>query len=277
MDVIYLDNINRDTYISKAKQSVFAIGFFDGIHKGHQKVLGEAKKIADKEQLPLVCMSFYPHPKEVLTNKKEKVHYLMPMEKKKSILKKIGVDTFYIIQFDPQFASLFPEQFADKYLLDLGAKYLVAGFDFTYGYRGKGNMDRIETDSRNMLQAIKVDKVEYKGNKISSTIIRELISLGEFDTLHNYLGCNYQSEGKILLNNKTPEIIMNTHYLFPTTGRYDVEISNAKNKWFEQVSVEEGKIKIEASISDFDSIRNFTLIEINWLKRQDIKLVSQLV
>lgn len=119
LEVIYLNNNNRDTYKTEAESYVITMGFFDGMHIGHQKVLNEAKKIAEEKQLPLACMSFFPHPKEVITNGKKKVQYLMPMADKQNILKKIGVEKFYIVQFDPTFASLSPKQFVQIICLTL--------------------------------------------------------------------------------------------------------------------------------------------------------------
>src|SRR5690606_14278257 len=108
-----------------------------------------AKQIANEKKLTLACMSFFPHPKEVLKKGKEPVQYLMPMAQKQRVLKEMGVEKFYIIQFDPEFASLTPKQFVKKYLLDYGVKYVVAGFDYTYGCFGEGHMDRMREDSEN--------------------------------------------------------------------------------------------------------------------------------
>lgn len=73
---------NRETYLNQAKPCVMALGFFDGVHIGHQEVIKTAKRAADKKDLPLVVMSFFPHPKEVLSREKKIFPYLMPLDEK---------------------------------------------------------------------------------------------------------------------------------------------------------------------------------------------------
>lgn len=273
MEVIYLNNTNRDSYLSKVNPSVVAIGFFDGMHRGHQKVIKEARKIADDRQLPLACMSFFPHPKEVL-DQNHKMQYIMPMNEKKSTLKKMGVDTFYIVQFDPEFAALSPKQFVQKYLLDLGFKYVVAGFDFTYGYRGEGNMDGIEKDADDRLKAIKVEKVAFKGEKISSTLIRKLIRLGEMEALPYYLGSHYQIEGKILLNGNKPEIRVMPHFLLPASGMYEVAISNREKDLRLPIIVERDRARLDLAFMNDDFIINHSSVKITWLKCLSSRVLS---
>ena len=86
----------------------------------------------------LSVMSFFPHPKTVISNGKKQVCYLMPISEKEKMLEQLGVDTFYMVQFDKEFASLSPQQFVAQYMLKLGVIHAVAGFDFSYGSRGTG-------------------------------------------------------------------------------------------------------------------------------------------
>ena len=102
----------------------------------------------------------------------------MPLSEKEERLRSLGVDTFYIVEFDKEFAALTPDQFVAKYLIQLGVVHAVAGFDFCYGYRGAGNMDRLKNDSGGVVDVTKVEKVEYHGEKISSTCIRERLLNG---------------------------------------------------------------------------------------------------
>ena len=141
MKVVHVTNSNRDAFLSEVEPCVIALGFFDGVHLGHQAVIKAAKRAADEKKLPLVIMSFFPHPKEVLSNGKKIVSYLMPLADKQKKFKQLGVQTFCMVQFDSEFAALTPKQFVQNYLFDFGAQQIVAGFDFTYGCRGEGNMD----------------------------------------------------------------------------------------------------------------------------------------
>ena len=113
-----------------------ALGFFDGLHQGHRKVIQTALQKAKEKSLPLSVMSFFPDPKTVLSNGKKQVCYLMPLYEKEKMLEQLGVDRFYMVRFDKEFASLSPEQFVFQYLVKLGVLHAVAGFDFSYGSRG---------------------------------------------------------------------------------------------------------------------------------------------
>ncbi|WP_171038177.1 FAD synthetase family protein [Aquibacillus sediminis] len=266
MDIIHLNHRNRDTYKCRREQCVVAIGFFDGMHIGHQKVIQQAKKIAEKKQLPLACISFFPHPKEILTNNKQ-FKYIMPITEKQIILENMGVEKFYLIEFDHPFASVSPKQFVQNYLLDLGVAHVVAGFDFSYGYRGMGNMDRLKEDSSNQLEVTKVEKVAYDGEKISSSLLRNMIDSGKMDQIHHYLGNDYQIEGEILLGNDHVEILVNQHYVIPRTGVYEVVIDNGRENFKQNVTVDQARITLPLSFARKHSIKNQATVSICWLKQ----------
>lgn len=224
METIYLNRENLRTWQEKAKPCVCALGCFDGLHIGHRKVINTAYEKAKEKNVQLAVMSFFPHPKTVITNGKKQVHYLMPLSEKEERLSSLGVDTFYIVKFDKEFAALPPEQFVAKYLIQLGVRHAVAGFDFAYGYRGSGNMDRLNHDSEGLIDVTKVEKVGYYGEKISSTSIRERLLMGNVEELPHFLGHNYEVkcdwDGGLL----KPQ----PYYTLPAPGRYAVTVKNEK-------------------------------------------------
>ncbi|MGM0901680.1 MAG: FAD synthetase family protein [Bacillota bacterium] len=191
---------------------------------GHQQVIKEAKNVAEEQELPLAIMSFFPHPKEVLSNGKRIVPYLMPMEDKRKFFKELGADCFYLIEFNQEFARLSPRDFVQTYLLDIGAKQVVAGFDFTYGYLGKGNMDTLYRDSNGKIRGIKIEKIAREGEKISSTLIRNLVMSGEVERVPSYLGKDYQMEGSAFFRKNHVELVLHPYYLLPAPGLYEVTI-----------------------------------------------------
>ena len=172
-----------------------ALGFFDGLHQGHRKVIQTALNKAKEKNVQLSVMSFFPHPKTVISNGKKQVCYLMPISEKEKMLEQLGVDRFYIVQFDREFASLSPQQFVTQYLLKLGVIHAVAGFDFSYGSRGLGNLDRLKNDSGGIIEVTKVEKVECQGEKISSTCIRERLVKGLVEEIPHFLGRPYEVKG----------------------------------------------------------------------------------
>ena len=139
MKTIIVNEKNLSIVQQNSERAVMALGFFDGVHKGHQQVILTAKKIAQNKGLKLAVMSFFPHPKTVFSN--EEMDYLMPMEKKAESFRSLGVDLFYIVDFTKSFAALQPKQFIKEYLVGLQVQHAVAGFDYTYGAKGAGTIE----------------------------------------------------------------------------------------------------------------------------------------
>lgn len=220
METIYLNRENLCNWQEKAKPNVMALGFFDGLHNGHCEVIKMALQEAKERNVSLAVMSFFPHPKTVISNGKKRVHYLMPPSEKEKMLRQLGVDTFYFVEFDQEFASLPPEQFVANYLIHLGVVHAVAGFDFSYGYKGTGNMDRLKSDSGGLIEVTKVAKVECQGEKISSTCIRERLLKGDVEELPALLGRLYE----VKCDWDGFSLNVNSYYTLPAPGRYLVTL-----------------------------------------------------
>ena len=267
MKVFHVTNHNRDAILSEAEPCVMALGFFDGVHLGHQAVIKAAKRAADEKKLPLVIMSFFPHPKEILSNGKKIVSYLMPLADKQKKFKALGAEAVYMVQFTSEFAALTPKQFVQNYLLDFGAQQIVAGFDFTYGCRGEGNMDRIQADSDGRLESIKVEKLEFEGEKISSSLIRNFICSGKVEEIPHYLGEPYQMEGTVSLNKHSADIVVNPHYLLPSSGIYEVTVTNGRETWKQEAFILSGQLTFMLSERRKCPLTENETIRIYWERR----------
>ena len=97
----------------------------------------------------------------------------MPLSEKEKMLEQLGVDRFYIVRFDKEFASLSPQQFVYSIYGKTRCIHAVAGFDFSYGSRGLGNLDRLKKDSGGMIEVTKVEKVECKGKKLALLVFEK--------------------------------------------------------------------------------------------------------
>src|SRR5699024_10699630 len=137
-----------------------AIGVLDGVHKGQQAVIQKAVKLAKEEMKTSAVISFYPHTSIVLQKNVTSVSYLTPQSEMEKMLASIGVAKFYIISFNKELSLLSPKDFIDHFIIGLHIKHLVAGFDFTYGHKGKGNMENIDLYRNGAFQVSAVDKVE---------------------------------------------------------------------------------------------------------------------
>src|SRR5690625_4686811 len=129
----------------KIQETVAAIGFFDGLHLGHQKVIQTAIDKAKQLNRLSAVITFDPHPSVVLSKEKQPIQYITSYHQKIYLLEKLGVDRVYIVTFNRELSNLLPEQFLQHFVTKLKVVHLVVGFDFTFGFKGSGNMKNIHT------------------------------------------------------------------------------------------------------------------------------------
>lgn len=197
MKIIHL-SYPHDLVQHELNDTVAAIGFFDGVHKGHQAVIQTAIDTAKKENKQSAVISFHPHPSVVLKNSAEDIRYITTVEEKSTILENMGVDCFYIITFNEQLSKLSPESFVEHFIIGLHITHLVAGFDYTFGHKGAGNMNNIEKMTQGQFTTTVVNKLENDAEKISSTSIRNYLSEGAVEEVHTLLGRVYETTGTVV-------------------------------------------------------------------------------
>jgi len=209
-----------------------ALGYFDGVHLGHQQVILGAKKVAEEKGYKSAVMSFDPHPSVVLGKSVQHVEYITPLEEKIRLMSEIGIDYFFIIRFTEEFARLLPQEYVDYYLINLNVKHVVAGFDYSYGRMGKGTMETLPFHSRQQFAFSVIEKLQYGNEKISSTHIRTCINEGVMEELPYYLGRFYTTSGEVIHGEKrgrtigfpTANVDVHEDYLLPPTGVYAVKL-----------------------------------------------------
>ncbi|WP_209124224.1 adenylyltransferase/cytidyltransferase family protein [Alkalihalobacillus sp. BA299] len=231
----------------QATDCVMALGYFDGVHLGHQKVIEVAREEARRRGLPLAVMSFRPHPIKILSGGKKQVAHLMTLCDKESALQRQGVDLFYLVEFTLGFAGLSPKQFVDDYLVRLNVKHAVAGFDFNYGVKGSGKLKDIPSDSNGGIMITEVDCVDYLGEKISSTAIRQRIVEGLVDEVPHFLGKYYKL--KAHWDGISFQPLEQT--LFPKEGVYKVEIQQLNSSYLTMMEITSD---LQLIAHDFSSI-----------------------
>lgn len=261
MKTVYLDSHNLEYWKKHSSPNVMALGFFDGVHRGHQKVIRTAGNIAKEKKLQLAVMSFFPHPKTILSKDREAFHYLMPISMKAAILESLGVDTFYVVECNKDFLSLHPKQFVSNYLLDLNVVHAVAGYDFSYGHKASGSIDRLKRDSFHRIETTKVDKVDYHGKKISSTWIRELVCSGEMELLSKILGRNYEME--VFWNGECFQA--SPYYMIPAEGIYKAVVELNGYRFVTKASISANQTSIYVNMNYSFSINE--KINIVWLQQ----------
>lgn len=245
-----------------------ALGYFDGVHRGHREVILEAKRQAASKGYHSAVMTFDPHPSVVLGKGRKHVQYITPLKEKISIIDKLGIDYLFIVHFSAEFANLLPQEFIDRYVIALNVHHVVAGFDFTYGRMGKGTMETLPFHSRDQFSHTVVAKFEQENEKVSSTRIRNLLKEGKTEQLPPLLGKFYTTAGTVIHGDKrgrtigfpTANIDLNEAYIVPPTGVYAVRMK-VDNDWHDGVcnvgykptfNKEAVKLSVEVHLFDFN-------------------------
>lgn len=280
MQVIHLTHPYEEKQIPKEK-IVLALGFFDGIHKGHQKVITTAAKIAKSSNYKLAVMSFDHHPSVVFGDAKvDDIQYISPMERKIELLENLGVDFFYVVQFDKDFASLKPQDFVDQYIVALHTQVVVAGFDYTYGPHEIANMELLQTYSQNRFEIVTIPEQRNRHGKISSTAIRQALESGQMQSANKLLGYTYQFSGEVinghgrggrLLGYPTANLNVGKEVLLPARGVYICQ-AKVDGIWYPAMSsigfnptfVPEEQVTVEVNILGFDKDIYGQVIETRW-------------
>ena len=211
---------------------VIAIGNFDGVHMGHQKVINEAKKKAKKNKLPFGIMTFEPVP-VMFFNKKIKNHRINSLEQKKNQLKKFDLDFLIIIKFNKLFSSLSAENFIKKITdKNIKSRYLFVSKNFKFGFKRQGNIQTLKKYEKKYKYKNIITKPSKKNNKtISSTFIRKKIRAGKIMEVNKLLNRKWCIEGKVIKGDKRgrkigfPTCNLSLEdYVVPLLGVYAVKI-----------------------------------------------------
>lgn len=179
---------------------VLAMGFFDGVHRGHQAVIARARQIARKRGLPLAVLTYDHAPGIVYRQYQGGFKYLSTVDRKLELLDRLGVDLVYLVSFTSSFANLGPQQFVDQYLIGFHAQVVVAGFDHTYGLAEVASMDLLPKYAAGRFEVVTVPKFTdgHSQQKIGSREIRQYIDQGNVRAANEALGYTYQTTGLVV-------------------------------------------------------------------------------
>lgn len=170
--------------LPKFRHPAVTVGSYDGVHLGHKALIDSLKEEAYKNGGESIVMTFEPHPRITL-QKAEGLQLLTSLEEKAELLSQMGVDNLIVIPFNEAFSRLSGREFIEQYLIrKVGAQTLVGGYNHRFGH------DRLHCDSLEEmgLKVVKVAACEVEGIKVSSTIIRQLISENKMVEAEHLLG-----------------------------------------------------------------------------------------
>ena len=225
---------NNPNLDKKHCNGVIAIGNFDGLHLGHQKVIKEAKQKAKKNKIPFGVMTFEPVP-VMFFNNKIKSHRINSLDQKKMQLRKLKLDFLIIIKFNKSFSSQSAENFIKKIIFKkLKCKYLYVSKNFKFGFKRKGNIKTLKKFGKKYNFKNIVTKPYKKNNKtISSTFLRKKIRLGKILEVNKLLDRHWSINGKVIKGQRRGRKIgfptcnlKLSDYVVPKLGVYAVRVKS---------------------------------------------------
>ncbi len=184
----------------KAGACVATIGNFDGVHLGHQAVLGQLAEQGAKLGLPTVVIMFEPQPQEFFAGPDGAPPRLTRFREKVQTLRRYSVDRIVVLPFNSQIAAMSAEQFIQQLLLDgLGVKYLVVGDDFHFGSQRQGNYGLLQqAGGLHGFQVASMRSFMIDGDRVSSTRIRNALAEGNMSLAEQMLGRTFRLSGKVI-------------------------------------------------------------------------------
>lgn len=191
------------------KGGAVAIGNFDGVHRGHQAVIETAKRAGAALPGPTVAMTFEPHPRSFF-KPSEPVFRLTPQPVKARLLTALGLDGVIVLPFNAALASIEAEAFVDRVLIEaLGARHIIAGFDFHFG-RGRGGSPAF-LEAQGKLKGFKTTTIgpfmDESGAIVSSSLVREALERGDVTAANADLGWRWFVEGAVIHGDKRGRVL----------------------------------------------------------------------
>jgi riboflavin kinase/FMN adenylyltransferase len=270
------------------RDSAITVGSFDGIHLGHQQILNRLIECAKAQRLRSVVVTFEPHPRLVLSDSREPIRVLTPMEEKLELLRSWPIDLLCILRFDKTASELSPRDFVQVVLKGrMGLKRIVIGYNHAFGKNRGGDRESLIAFSQELdFQVDVLNPVEVGGLIVSSSKIRSLLKQGDVTRAASLLGRRYLLKGKVVrgaargkrLKFPTANLVLSdTTKMIPADGVYcgltclqgellPAAISIGSNPTFS-----DDARSIEAHFISFDGDlygRDLTLEFVQWIRPQ---------
>jgi riboflavin kinase/FMN adenylyltransferase len=231
-----------DDIVEFGRETVVTFGVFDGIHIGHQAVIDTLLKRAAQDELMSLLVGFYPHPLAFLAPERCPP-VLTPLSKRVEILQQFSIDEIIMLSFDAQIASMSPEFFVERVLLEkCRARHVVVGYACQFGKDRAGNAERLKVLSQKYPFDVSiVPPTEINGAPVHSTRIREALARGDLKWSSELLGRPYSLIGNVVHGDgRGREIgfptanIETQNQVYPPNGVYAIR-AKLEERWLDGV------------------------------------------
>jgi riboflavin kinase/FMN adenylyltransferase len=266
------------------KNAVVTIGNFDGVHKGHQSLLGRVIEKADRIGGTSVAITFDPHPLKALGF--DTPPLITRRDQKIELIEKSCIDVLFCLPFDKTFARMTAHDFIQELLVNkIGMKAIIIGEDYSFGKDRTGNVDMLRQEGERLgfstIVSPWINNTGTSRERISSTRIRDIVMEGNVAQAVQYLGRHYQIRGKVVKGRKRggsqlgfPTANIKLHdELCPKIGVYAVTVETIKGNFAGVANIGfsptfgDHLFTIEVHILDFDQDIYGTRIRVNMVER----------
>jgi riboflavin kinase/FMN adenylyltransferase len=279
MDIIHFPDDARPRHWLRP---VLALGNFDGLHRGHRKILDRVSRVAGEHGATAVVMTFDPHPPRVVRPDKAPP-LLMTKAQKLDAFEETGLQGAAIVRFTAELSRWDPEMFVRTVLVDwLRVSEVWVGANFLFGHDRAGNFSLLRTlGARYGFRAEKIDPVRYKDFVVSSTRIRRLLSDGRVDEAGALLGHQYYIEGQIVRGEQrgrtigfptanlcTQNDLLPPHGVYATTITIDgIVRASVTNVGVRPTVDDSGRTTVETHIFDIDRDLYGATVRVGFVQR----------
>lgn len=198
--------------------TVIALGNFDGVHMGHRDLIRQAVNYAKDSGLRAAVFTFSNHPRELISG--DRVQNITPSYEKAAIIKKLGVDYIFNVEFTEEIHMMSPEDFINKILIEkMRMRHAFCGFNYRFGFQAAGTSQTLyDMGAASGFGVNILDPYKIEGHVVSSSLIRKLVADGRVEECEKYLGRHYAESGTVQLGNK-----IGKSFGFPTCNTYPCE------------------------------------------------------
>ena len=266
------------------KQRVIALGFFDGVHRGHGALLRRVKEVADREGYTPAAVTFDHHPKDLIPGAQRVPLLNTPEDRRWLMGRGYGIREVIVLPFDEGMRDMHWRDFVTEVLVKkYGAAHLVAGHDYHFGRKGEGDPEKLRAICGELgLGCDIIGKVELEEITVSSTYIRTLVESGDMERAERFLGHPHVLSGTVIHGKKlgrtigipTSNLTVPQGVITPAFGVYATRVWVGERAYLAVTNVgvrptvrDDDRVTVEPWILDFDGDIYGETLRVEFCKR----------